>query len=353
MTDEDHPGASTHEGHITSSGQRRRVLMYCGQFDEFTGGVWKLWHYYCHLRSSSHFDPVVYIPEPSRWDETNPWLRERERVVAQWAPDEADAIFIDGRRWDIMPPEFRDQSPVPIINLIQDFRHVNTSDPSYQYLRHKAIRICVSSQVADAIQKTGQVNGPVYVNPNAIDIECLPESQAWNQRAIDLLIVNTKRRHFGDRLTKALGIGRILIPSLRRLHIERLSHFVPRDQFLDKLGQTRVALLLPARKEGFYLPALEAMALGTLVLCPDAVGNRSFCHAGVNCLRPPYRVMSVLNAIRRAVGMDDQQRQRILEAASQTAADHSLERERKIFLELMDQIDQLWTGDVKSACNPE
>ena len=52
------------------------------------------------------------------------------------------------------------------------------------------------------------------------------------------------------------------------------------------MGRARVTVLVPNPKEGFYLPAVEAMAAGTLVVCPDCVGNRAFCLDEVNCLRP-------------------------------------------------------------------
>ena len=36
-----------------------------------------------------------------------------------------------------------------------------------------------------------------------------------------------------------------------------------------------MTLFLPNQREGVYIPGLEGMALGTLVVCPDCVGNRS------------------------------------------------------------------------------
>ena len=71
-----------------------------------------------------------------------------------------------------------------------------------------------------------------------------------------------------------------------------LTEHVPRDEFLDAMRRARVTLFLPNEEEGFYLPALEGMALGTIVVCPDCVGNRSFCLPGVNAFRPDYRLMS-------------------------------------------------------------
>ena len=55
------------------------------------------------------------------------------------------------------------------------------------------------------------------------------------------------------------------------------------------MARARVTLYLPNRLEGFYIPALEGMALGTLVVCPDSVGNRSYCRDGENCLDAAIR----------------------------------------------------------------
>ena len=55
-----------------------------------------------------------------------------------------------------------------------------------------------------------------------------------------------------------------------------------------------------AEGEGFYLPALEAMALGSLVICPDCIGNRSFCLPGRNCFRPNYDLNSVIDSVQSA-----------------------------------------------------
>ncbi|MGL4499823.1 MAG: hypothetical protein ACRCU2_12230 [Planktothrix sp.] len=43
------------------------------------------------------------------------------------------------------------------------------------------------------------------------------------------------------------------------------------------------------------------MAVGTLVICPDCIGNRSFCLPGYNCWRPDYTVESLLRTIQQAL----------------------------------------------------
>ena len=42
---------------------------------------------------------------------------------------------------------------------------------------------------------------------------------------------------------------------------------------LEQIARARVTLFLPNPREGFYIPALEGMALGTLVVCPDCDGK--------------------------------------------------------------------------------
>ncbi|MGL5135262.1 MAG: hypothetical protein ACRC78_22250 [Planktothrix sp.] len=41
--------------------------------------------------------------------------------------------------------------------------------------------------------------------------------------------------------------------------------------------------------------------MGTLVICPDCIGNRSFCLPGYNCFRPDYTVESLLRTIQQAL----------------------------------------------------
>ena len=124
--------------------------------------------------------------------------------------------------------------------------------------------------------------------------------------------------------------------------VEALIHPIPRPAFLELLGNARIALFLPHATEGFYLPALEGFALGTLVICPDCIGNRTFCLPGENCLQPPYTAESLLHAIQQALHMTPQERLALLEAARRMAQQHSLLEERRSFLELLQQIETIW-----------
>ena len=64
-----------------------------------------------------------------------------------------------------------------------------------------------------------------------------------------------------------------------------------------------MTLFLPNETEGFYLPALEGMALGTIVVCPDCVGNRSFCLPQVNAFRPAFHFDDMVQETETALTM--------------------------------------------------
>ena len=134
----------------------------------------------------------------------------------------------------------------------------------------------------------------MFVIPNALDAASLPAPAPLSQRDIDLLIVAYKQPALGRLLH-----WRLSQPGKRIL---LLTKAVARPRFLELVNGAKVTLFVPNRAEGFYLPALEGMALRTLVVCPDCVGNRSFCLPGDNCLRPPYRIGAIVAAVRAKCG---------------------------------------------------
>jgi glycosyltransferase involved in cell wall biosynthesis len=69
---------------------------------------------------------------------------------------------------------------------------------------------------------------------------------------------------------------------------ELRTDYLRREEFARQLSETEIFVALPRSREGFFLPALEAMAAGCAVVCPDAVGNRDYCIDGETCLMPTF-----------------------------------------------------------------
>jgi glycosyltransferase involved in cell wall biosynthesis len=151
---------------------------------------------------------------------------------------------------------------------------------------------------------------------------------------VDLLIAGLKQPEMAVQAASALQKpGRI---------IEILDDHVPREEFLAKIGNARNVLFLPNRDEGFYLPALEGMALGALVICPDCVGNRGFMN-GRNAIFPPYELPALIEATETALMMSAHERAAMLEQARATLARHQPVAERAAYSEVLRNLDQLWS----------
>lgn len=300
----------------------QRVLLFHRDYHGLTGGHLKLWHYYRHAGHSARFQPRIYFTPQSVRDGGNPWHGIVPPPLEAWRPAEAAVLFLAGLDWEAVP----EPAPVPVINLIQGVRHGDPGDPRRPFLARPAVRICVSDEVAAAITATGIVNGPVHVIPNGIDLGDLPA--AGPHRGLPVLIAGMKNpplaRALADRLRQA-GID-----------AECLVDPLPRAEFLGRLARAVVAVTLPVEREGFFLPALEAMAVGAVVVCPDCVGNRGFCRDRETAFRPAYALDPILEATFAAVGQPAAAAAAMRQAATEEVVRHGLDAERLAFLRILD-----------------
>lgn len=312
----------------------KRTVLFYRDFRGFTGGHLKVWHYFNHVLHAPGYQPQIAFSAETLWDRTNPWLPIRDQALAQWSENHADLLFLAGMDWSILSKAQRHSPPKPIINLIQHVRHSDPKEALYQYLRYRAVRICVSESVTEALQATGQVNGPLFTIPNGIDVQELPLAKLWEERDVDILIVGIKQP------TLAIEIATHLETWGQR--ITALTAPIPRAAFIELINNAKISLFLPHKTEGFYLPALEGFAVGTLVICPDCIGNRSFCLPSRNCLQPPsYTTESLLETLRQALHLLPKERFSLLDAARRTAQQHTLLEERQAFLKILEQIEAL------------
>lgn len=308
-----------------------RTVLFFRKFRRFHGGHLKVWHYFNHTRAADGFEARILFDQDSNWDASNPWSDFREFVVDSPDDVQAQAYFVAGRDWQRMEALGLLDRELPIINFVQHTRHADDWSIQSRYLTRKAIRICVSNEVADAVQGAGS-RGRTIVIPNSIDVP-IPEGTG-NERSLDLLIAGLKQPEMAHKAAAALQrAGR---------SIEVLDDHVPREQFLAKIATAHNVLFLPNKEEGFYLPALEGMALGALVICPDCIGNRGYMNAQ-NGMFPTYDIPALVAAVEAAMMLPDQERAAKLEQARQTAARHQPGAERAAFSQVLHNLDQLWS----------
>ena len=294
------------------------IMLFHRDFRGYSGGHGKVFDYFNHALAGG-WDARVYFTPQSLHDASNPWLAMPERVLDRYAPERADALFIGGMDWLALGDACA-ATGKPVFNLIQHVRHGDPQHPLYAFLTRPAQRICVSAPVAAAITASGRINGTVTVIEAALN---LPHAGVAGTRET-VFIDGIKQPALAGELTAVLRAeGRSVV---------LCDTPIARTRYLAAMAQARVAVTLPHASEGFYLPGLEAMALGCATVVPDCVGNRAYLVAGSNALAPTLHCAALADAVR---ALDDQVLYATLrDAGAATAARFTLARERAAFLRL-------------------
>ncbi|MFZ4462636.1 MAG: glycosyltransferase [Bacteroidales bacterium] len=314
---------------------KARTIYFYRKFNRFTGGHLKVWDYFNHTKLAGNYLPYIYLESGGDVSEINPWLSSTQNQLPEWSPLEADVLFLAGMDWFTLPYPERRNWPKPIINLIQGFRHSVPDTLLFECLSNHAIRICVSQEVANSILATGRVNGPVFTIPNGIDYSQISDLyQPDCKKDIDILIVGLKNPKIAEEL-EALCLN---LPIKAVCLLEQ----IPRPEFLKTMANSLITVFLPGVLEGFYLPALEGMSVGTFVICPDCIGNLSYCQNMHNCRMPEYSAQNIFEAVSNTLNMSTLSRNQILQNANQTVKKHFIEYEQLAFTSILKKLDSLW-----------
>lgn len=181
--------------------------------------------------------------------------------------------------------------PPTFIHLLQNVRVANTAfDNGYSYrlLSKPLHRICITQEVLDAVAPLVEGDAPLTLIPHGFDFDVFARAP---RRGDPVMIgFNTFKGNFGhevvDPLKEHPGIDRIVV-SQRGIDWHQLQRNYKRST---------IFLSTPLPEEGLYLPGLEAMAAGNLVLTPDAFGNRFYCDFDDNCCLVPYEDVEAYRA---------------------------------------------------------
>lgn len=301
-----------------------RRMLFHRDFRGYTGGHGKVWDYFNHALALG-WDARVYLAEGSLRGHDNPWMAVPERIEPQWRPERADVLFLAGMDWQALPRTLDGRRPV--VNLVQGVRHADPALPLHGFLDRPAWRVCVSRPVADAILATGRVTGPVRVIPAALR---LPDALAQEAGEGEGIFIGA---------LKNPELGRGLAAALRgRGHrVELHEEWLPREAYLASMARARVAVPLPHASEGFFLPGLEAMALGRPLVMPPCVGSAEYAADGVNCLMPAATAEALAAAVEDLLAQP-QLRRRLVGEGHATALRHAPAAERAAFAAVLEEM---------------
>jgi hypothetical protein len=254
------------------------------EYSSYTGGHQKVFDYLNHTADCVGYSANLYLSKSSKF---TPYLFDDIKGVEYsktYRPDLSDVVFLAGIDWQTYQ-KFYDPNQIKI-NLIQHVRHADKSQPLFQFLQHKAIRICVSEAVKDAIEP--YANGPCFAIKMGHDIPKLHIAKQY-----DLYILATKQPSLGHQLFEwATSIG------LKVLLHDKATE---RDLIYQSMAKSVVAVTLPHKTEGFYLPGIEAMALADWAIVPDCIASREYSITSANVTRCELNAQACENAIELAL----------------------------------------------------
>lgn len=314
--------------------KKKKVLFY-RDYLQFQGGHLKVWDYFNHINTVPNYKASIAFSLRSVMDISNPWYKNKQLALA-WEPHKADILFLAGLDWDVLlaSNKFKKKKClIPVINLIQGLSHADANDHKYQFLNEPAVRICVSPEVKQALEDTGTVNGPIFTIPNGVDLQYL-STLADIVKSNEFLIVGIKNPKLGYLVKQALD--------KYSNSVVLIDQRVLRQDFIKLLAKTKIVICLPLAREGFYLPALEAMALGCLVVCPDCIGNRSFCKDHETCLVPEYTIEAIVQSAIELQLVAADFKQSLLKNAKLKVLEHDLMKEREQFINILKNIEETY-----------
>lgn len=306
----------------TAASPTPKTVLFHRNYRGYSGGHGKVFDYYNHVKQAAGWAPVIYLTPDSNRD--SPWAGEP--VAPQYEPESADVLFLAGTDWRALDRHAGVETRKPVVNFVQGLRHAVAGDPRFEFLSRPATRICVSEEVAAALAATGRCNGPIHVIRAGLDLSELPAPGA---KDIDVFIAGLKKPKLALELEARLRARGFLV--------DCAAAHETRPNFLARMNRARVAVTLPQEIEGLFLPALEGMALGAAVVCPDAVGNRGFCVNDVTCLVPSASLQDLEAAAVALVG-DAALRARLGIAGREKVQMFNIDIERRRFMNILESL---------------
>jgi hypothetical protein len=213
-----------------------------------------------------------------------------------------------------------------VIHLVQNTRHANptfANGYAVRLLARPMARIMVAHEVMDACRP--------HLNPHSASTTIV-EAHDWpyfhRRRSGGLsspirVAYTTWKSDIGVQVQRAAE---------RRYAFRSIRQTASWQEVRDLLHWCDVFLCCPGPEEGFYLPGLEALAAGAIVVTPDVGGNRAYCKFGENCVAVGFELVDdYIEALDEIAGWTGEQIDDLRRRGYDTLGAHTLDRERASF----------------------
>lgn len=223
-----------------------------------------------------------------------------------------------------------------VVHMVQNVRHANPTwldGYATRLLARPMSRAFVATPVLEVCQP--------YLNPNSLSI-VIPEGHRWeyfHKARVGGLTppirvgYTTWKSDVGEAVAKEVS-------SDDRFEFLAITEPATWAELRDLYHWSDVFLATPGAEEGFYLPGIEAMSAGALVLTPDAGGNMEYCRFGVNCLEVELeQPASYVVALNEVAELGEAETDGIRRSAYETLEKHTLDSERSQLIDFVHEIE--------------
>ena len=310
------------------------------------GGVVKVFDYVNHALSLG-YEPIIACPESykpglplfeiPRFSGISPENGIPFTDLEKVAVGPHDLAFLSWpTHYEIVEPRLsRWTRHEQVIFIVQNVRWANpkfTGGYAVRLLSRPMARIMTNDVVFEAVK--------LYLNPSSMS---------------EVILLGNESGFFAKERTGGFGspmrVGYTTWKSGVGDEVARMLADDPRFEFrairepvgwreLRELYQwSDVFLATPLVEEGFYMPGLEAMAAGAVVISSDAGGNRAYCRFGENCIEVGFEdaggYVGALKSLREG---GTQEIERLRRGGYEVVKLHTLEHERERFGEFMERL---------------
>jgi hypothetical protein len=320
------------------------------------GGVVKIFDYVNHARSLG-YRPIIACPEPykpglplfeiSRFSDISPENGVRFIPLDKVSVGPNDLAFLSWpTHYEIVEPRMsRWTRHEQIIFIVQNVRWANPKwigGYGLRLLSRPMARIMTNDVVLAAVEP--------YLNPSSMTevIVLGNDSDFFAKKRSGGLGRPIKVGH----TTWKSGVGdevASLLKGSADFEFRAIRNPVGWDELRTLYHWSDVFLATPLAEEGFYMPGLEAMAAGAIVISPDAGGNMAYCEFGENCLEVGLDdAAGYVEVLDRLRSENPGEVQRLRCSGYETVGRHTLDHEKERFGEFVDRLtsrlDRLGAG---------
>ena len=316
------------------------------------GGVVKIFDYVNHARSLG-YRPVIACPEPyksglplfqiSRFADITPENGVRFIPLEKVSVGPNDLAFLSWpTHYEIVEPRMsRWTRHEQVIFIVQNVRWANPKwigGHGPRLLSRPMARIMTNSVVLEAVEPYLNSSSMTEVITLGNDSGFFARERSGGLGRPIRVGYTTWKSGVGDEVAS-------LLEGSPDFEFRAIRNPVGWEELRTLYHWSDVFLATPLAEEGFYMPGLEAMAAGALVVTPDAGGNMAYCEFGENCLG--VGLDDAKDYVAALEGLRDGgpgEVERLRRNGYETVGRHTLEHERERFGEFMGRLTSRLDG---------